>query len=86
MDSYCIRTTEEIPYQLGKIYHKKSWGGMYDKQNDRHCYFNVPCESEGYWAPHDDSAQENGIYDKRMETNGTMLQARKYEPTKGDFS
>lgn len=73
--NYCIRTTEEITYQLGKIYHKKSWGGMYDKQNNRHCYFNVPCVAEGYWANTTDSIKD-------LRNNGsTMSQARKYEPT-----
>ena len=71
----CIRTTEEIPYEFGKIYHKKSWGGMYDKQNNRHCYFNVPCEEERYWANTTDSIKD-------LRNNGsTMSQARKYEPT-----
>ena len=76
-----IRSTQKIPYKLGKIYHKTSWGGIWKYENGINCYFDVPYESEGYWASHDNDSQNNGIYDKRMETTGTMLQAKKYEPT-----
>lgn len=79
--SQCIRTTQRFNFELGKIYHKTKWGKYYSKDNGIDCYWDVPVESEGYFAPHDSSAESGHIYDKRMEDNGTMLQARKYDPT-----
>ena len=76
----CIRKTLPITYELGKIYHKTSWGGYWTSQDGKNCYYDVPYADEGYWAPHDDTAQVGGIYDQR-DNDSTMLQARKYIPT-----
>lgn len=76
----CIRKTLPITYELGKIYHKTSWGGYWTSKDGKNCYYDVPYDDEGYWAPHDDTAQAGGIYDQRN-TDSTMLQARKYIPT-----
>ena len=73
----CVRKTAPITYELGKIYHKTSWGGYYTTKDGKKCYYDVPYEAEGYWAPHDATG---GVYDQRN-SGSTMLQARKYEPT-----
>ena len=80
----CIRTTEKNKFELGKIYHKTNWGGMWKSENGNNCYFNVPVTAEGYWAP-----SGTAPYDNRMSAapytgtdyTRTMNQAKKYEPT-----
>ena len=73
----CIRTTEKIEYNLGKIYHKTSWGGRWASKNSKNCYFDVPYASEGYWAE-DVQSTTGSINDKR---STGIDQPRKYEPT-----
>ena len=77
----CIRTTEQITFKLGEIYHKTNWGGMYKYENGNHCYFNVPLNDESHenWAKYRTTANSSDA-DKRM-TGSTMEQAIRYTPT-----
>ena len=77
----CIRTTEQITFKLGEIYHKTNWGGIYKNENGNHCYFNVPLNDESHenWAKYRTTANSADA-DKRM-AGSTMEQAIRYTPT-----
>ena len=74
-----IRSTEKFTFNLGEIYHKTSWGGVYSNDN----YYDVPVNKETentddnlnrkLWAHPANDTPDN--------RNTAMDQPRKYEPT-----
>jgi len=79
----CIRSTEEITFKLGEIYHKTSYG-EWKLKNHYECYFNAPCTSEGTWSTYKTAANsQTQVKDKRQTGDNTnyLYQADRYTPT-----
>lgn len=78
----CIRTTDEITFQLGAIYHKTNWGGKWKSEGGNDCYFNVPTEKEDIWSTYKNSAAAStNQKDQRQTSNVEIYQADRYTPT-----
>ena len=80
--SQCIRTTEEITFKLGAIYHKTSWGGKWESQNGKDCYWNVPVTREKVWSTYRDADNYSQTQQNDKRQSSTLIeQADRYTPT-----
>ena len=79
----CVRSTKEITFKLGNIYHRNGYG-TWKKQYNHECYFDVDTVDEGTWSTYKTTQNnsQTGQRDKRQGTNGNNLyQADRYTPT-----
>lgn len=74
----CVRTTKEIEFQLGDIFHKNGWGEIYREEYGNRCYFNVPVIKEANWSTYYNTGAPA---DKRMAAASSLKQADRYTPT-----
>ena len=79
----CIRTTQEVIFQLGKVYTRTDKGNG-TTQHGKQCYFDAPINDVQNWSTYYttyNSSEQTGVKDKRLASTTDMYQADRYEPT-----